>query len=116
MIGWLLAVSAGMAIVFTYSGRAAPPATPVLTWPADVTLAHAPDKPILVMLVHPHCPCTRASISELAQIVTVASGAATFHVLFMQPAGVGDEWLRSDTYARASSLPGVVVTPDPGGR
>ena len=111
-VGWLVAVVSGMFFVFQYAGRAAPPPAATTTWPADVTLARVPGKPTVVMLAHPQCPCTRASMNELAQIVTRAANDATYHVLFVRPAGVDDAWLHSDTYARASAIPGVIVTPD----
>jgi hypothetical protein len=115
-VGWLVAVSAGMFVVFQYAGRAAPPAAATPTWPADVTLARTPGKPTVVMLAHPQCPCTRASMNEFAQIVTRASDAATYHVLFVKPPGVDDAWVHSDTYKRASAIPGVIVTADVGGK
>ena len=47
-------------------------------WPKD---AHT-----LVMLVHPRCSCTRASMAELAKIMTRLEGAAKAYVMFMKPA------------------------------
>jgi hypothetical protein len=112
-IAWLIAITTGMFAVFAYAAR---PGDAALgsprEWPADVTLARASDRPTVVMLAHPKCPCTRASMSELLHVVTEAQGRATFHVLFIQPDGTDDAWARSDTYARAKSLPGVEVTID----
>jgi hypothetical protein len=43
-------------------------------WPADSRIKPDADRATLVMLAHPHCPCTRASIGELARLMTQAQG------------------------------------------
>ncbi len=111
-VAWFMAVAAGMVAVFAYSGRPGDEAHAPSVWPAAVTLAREAGKPTVVMLAHPKCPCTRASLNELAQIVTRSEHKAAFHVLFMQPDGVDEAWAQSDSYGRARSLPGVVVTID----
>lgn len=113
---WLGASAAGMFVVFSYSGRAGAAATAPSSWPSAVPLPRDPDRPTLVMLVHPKCACSRASLSELSQIVTRTQGKARFHVLFMRPNGFDEAWARTDTFQRASSIPGVEVSFDPGGR
>ena len=64
------------------------------------------------MLVHPHCPCSRASVGELALLLAKAQGLSTTHVLFHQPAGVPADWHRTDLWSTASTIPGVTVSVD----
>ena len=109
---WLIAIAAGMYGVFAYAARPGDALVAPKRWPADVALTRVPDRPTIVMLAHPKCPCTRASLAELAHVVTETAGKATIHVLFIEPEGVDDAWVRSDTFARAKSLPGVEVTID----
>jgi hypothetical protein len=113
---WLCVVGGLMFAVFAYSGKAGAASTSPSTWPADLPLARDPGKPTLVMLAHPKCPCTRASLSELAQVATHTQGKGRIHVLFMRPNGYADDWATTDTSRRASSIPGVEVSLDPGGR
>jgi hypothetical protein len=112
---WLLAVASAMGGVFWYAARPGEDAPAPVSWPDGLQFARDRDKPTVVMMAHPRCSCTRASLSELAQIVTRAQGRAAFHVLFVRPEGVDDGWTDTDTYRRATALPGVRVTPDPGG-
>ena len=73
-------------------------------------------KPVLVLIAHPRCPCTRASIEELAQIVAACHGPLQVRVLFFRPAGAPDGWARTELWRRAAAIPGVEVLADAGGR
>jgi hypothetical protein len=68
-----------------------------------------------VMVAHPHCPCTRASIAELAQIMAHAPEGVTASVLFVKPSGAGSDWDDTDLRRSAAAIPGVSVTTDDNG-
>ena len=68
------------------------------------------------MFVHPKCPCSRASISELAVLLAHAAGKLHAHVIFLEPQGKEDSWTHTDLWRAASELPGTVVISDLGGR
>jgi hypothetical protein len=64
------------------------------------------------MLVHPHCPCSRASIGELAAIMAHSQGRLRAYVLFLKPAGFSDGWEKTDLWESAVSIPGVYAITD----
>lgn len=64
------------------------------------------------MLAHPHCPCTRASLGELAQIMAERHGKLNAYVLFMKPGGSGADWDETDLRRSAAQIPGVTVVSD----
>jgi len=66
------------------------------------------------MLAHPHCPCTRASIGELARLMAQAQGRVTAYALFVKPAGSSDDWENTDLWRNAAGIPGVNVVVDDG--
>jgi hypothetical protein len=68
------------------------------------------------MIVHPHCPCSRASVGELARIMAVCQGWAAARVLFVKPAGFEPDWVRTDLWDSAAAIPGVEVVRDDDGR
>jgi hypothetical protein len=68
------------------------------------------------MFVHPHCPCTRASVAELNRLLTRRQGPVTVHVLFVLPKGVGDDWAETSLRKSAEALPGVKVELDRDGK
>lgn len=71
--------------------------------------------PVLLMFVHPKCPCTRASLDELALLMAQESGRVSAHVVFALPSADTRQWLPSDLWRQASSIPGVHVVADPDG-
>lgn len=83
-------------------------------WPAT-QIERAADRPTLVMLAHPHCPCTAASVGELAQIMARLQGRIAAYVLFVKPKGAGRDWDDTSLRRSAEAIPGVKVIFDPDG-
>jgi hypothetical protein len=81
-------------------------------WPADSTVPLATDRPTLVMAAHPQCPCTRASVAELAQLMAHVQGKVQVYVLFYSPRESGADWQNTDTRRSAAQIPGVTVLSD----
>lgn len=81
------------------------------TWAAS-HIARASDRPTLVLLAHPRCPCTAASIGELARIMARAQGKVAAYVLFAKPEGAGSNWDDTALRASATDIPGVTVVSD----
>src|SRR5262245_4703282 len=90
---WVTAIAAGFAYLLRYkttpsSGQGRPPAQ----WPAASSIPRNPDGATLLMFVHPHCPCTQASVSELARLLPLAPAALSTELIVAEPAGVPDGW------------------------
>ena len=64
------------------------------------------------MLAHPRCPCTRASIGELARITVQVQNKISAYVLFVTPSGSGPDWQDSALRQSAAEIPGVTVLSD----
>jgi hypothetical protein len=111
-ISWLLAISFGLWMLWGYENTPGTAAQPPHQWPADSNISAARDHATLVMLAHPHCPCTRATIGELASIMAHSQGRLTAYVLFLKPAGFSEEWEKSDLWQSAASIPGVTAVID----
>jgi hypothetical protein len=94
------------------SGASGP--TPV-SWPRATQIELAAHRDTLVMFAHPQCPCTRASLEELARLVADSPRRMTAQVWFYRPANFPANWTHSDLWRMASAIPGVIVHDDPGG-
>lgn len=70
----------------------------------------------LVLFVHPQCPCTRATIGELARIVAQCQGRLETFVLVFKPAQSSQEWEQTALCQEARAIPGVRVLSDADGR
>jgi hypothetical protein len=112
---WLVAVALGLGKVWAYANTPGQAADAPMGWPADSTLARDAARPTLVMLVHPQCSCSQASMGELEKLMAHVQGQVTAHVLFYRPAGAGPEWTATDLWRIASSIPGVTVSVDDDG-
>ena len=111
---WIAAVTFGLRALFQYEN--APGSIGLLPqeWPA-VQIARANDRPTLVMVAHPRCPCTVASVGELAQIMARLQGKVAAYVLLVKPGEAGPEWDGTTVQRSAEAIPGVKVIVDPDG-
>jgi hypothetical protein len=112
---WMLMIGVGLSLLWGYENAPGPVISPPSHWPADSRIQLTSDRATLVMLAHPHCPCTRASIGELSRLMTQAKDRVTTYVLFLKPAGSSDDWEKTDLWQSAASIPGVNVVVDPEG-
>ena len=111
---WVLMIGVGLGLLWAYENTPGPVVAPPSQWPADSRIQLASDRATLIMLAHPHCPCTRASIGELARLMTQAQDRVTTYVLFLKPEGSSDDWEKTDLWQSAASIPGVNVVVDDG--
>lgn len=112
---WLLVCLGAMLGIAKYSTspgaeQGAPP-----RWPAGSRVTLAGTNLTLVMLAHPQCPCTEATIGELELVMARAQGRLSAHVLFLQPDGFSPAWVETGLWRRAAAIPGVTVYADPAG-
>jgi hypothetical protein len=109
---WIAGVAIGMALLVHYSNTPGAAGAPPIHWPADSTVPRPTDEPTLLMFVHPHCPCSRSSIGELATLMRHCRDRVDAHVLFVRPAHMPEEWEKTDLWRSASAIPGVSVQSD----
>ena len=74
-----------------------------------------PSRPTLIMLVHPQCPCSRASLTELNRLAALCPSKANLWVLFLRPAGCPEAFADTDLRRQAQAIPGVSVATDDNG-
>lgn len=109
---WIGAVAYGQRVLLNYDFAAAPPANAPVQWPVQSALPRAAGLPTIVMVAHPHCPCTRATIEELAIIMARLHNRATADVVFVHPRGFSEAWEKTDLWQSAARIPGVSVYSD----
>ena len=113
---WFATAGTGLWALMAYENRPGASATAPQRWPVESRLARAVDRPTLVLLAHPQCPCTRASLAELAEILARTGNRPKTYVLFLRPAGFAEGWEKSDLWQSAARLPGVTLVRDDEGR
>jgi len=113
---WLLAAVAGLGALASYAATAGPEGSPARSWPGDSRVSRSTQVPTLVLFAHPRCACTRATLGELAILMTHVQGRVAAHVIFFRPSDGGPEWVETDLWKQARAIPGVSVEPDRDGR
>jgi hypothetical protein len=112
---WASAIGVGFARLMKYAttpGESQPSAP---GWPAGSILVPDAERANLVLLAHPRCPCTRATMDELERLMARCPGLLTLHVLFYRPAGPAESWAKTDLWDRAAAIPGAHVSADEDG-
>jgi hypothetical protein len=112
---WIAALAFGGRVLFKYETTAGRVGFVAANWPSVSVVPRQTDKPTLLMLAHPHCPCTRASVGELAQVMAHTVGKVKAYVLFVKPPGAGADWDDTDLRRSAAAIPGVTVLTDENG-
>ncbi|MFL6526924.1 MAG: hypothetical protein ACJ8IQ_02370 [Chthoniobacterales bacterium] len=109
---WAGSITAGISLMLNYERTAGSAGTVRSDWPADSALQLAPDRATLLVFAHPRCPCTRATMSELAEVVTHTHGKLRASVVFFAPPDAGRDWYDTELQREAAAIPGVSVISD----
>lgn len=86
--------------------------------------AHAPEvvalrthaKPRLEVFLHPACPCSHATVSELTRLLDSAHGQLDVNVNVLAPSDQPKSWYHNALYAEAARIPGVHMVDDRDGK
>lgn len=113
---WAVAVAGGLQLVLSYEQGAGSTGEIPGAWPRDSAIQRAADRPTLLLFAHPRCPCTHATMGELAQVMAHTQGKLHTCVVFYEPENGGAQWAHSSLEQNAAAIPGVTVVADIGGR
>jgi hypothetical protein len=109
---WLVLVAAASSVLWKYQLTPGDAQATPAHWPSASRIPRPTDRATLVLLAHPKCTCTRATIAELSRLMSRAQGSLAAFVLFLSPTDFPDDWDRSETWRTASRIPGVHVLSD----
>jgi len=113
---WLIAAGWAMKKIETYKMTPGQKASPSFLWPTESEIPRNAHHATLVLFIHPHCPCTRATVSELARLMTTLRGRLSASVLFIQPHPFSEEWVKTDLWTEVRRIPGVQTFVDRNGK
>ncbi|MBI3839159.1 MAG: hypothetical protein HY288_14665 [Planctomycetia bacterium] len=102
----------GFQLLWRYEATPGPVGQMRSQWPTATSIEPHQKLPTLVMFAHPRCPCTRASLAQLATLMAHNQGRVDARVVFFQPEDADEQWSQSDLYYTAQAIPGVSVMLD----
>lgn len=110
---WLSAAVGGVIYLTRYENTPAEksPAYPSV-FPPESRIERSAERATLIFFAHPKCPCSRASLRELARLMADADGKLQAFVVFSKPKDESEEWTATDLRAAAEKIPNVRVLID----
>lgn len=112
---WALLVIGGFVWLAEYSGAPGRSARAPETWPAASAIDRDERRPTLLVVLHPRCSCSAATLVEVRRLLRDAPVAPDTWLVFTRPPGVAPDWHESATFTEASAMRGVHVLVDDGG-
>jgi hypothetical protein len=113
---WAGTVAAAYRAIRLFESTPGEAANAPAQWPAASIVPRAGNEWSLVMLVHPHCSCSRASVEELRAVLDKAPADLRTYVLVYRPADSKPGWEQTQVVQNASTLRRVRVIVDEEGR
>ena len=112
---WLGLVAWGSGWLIHYSFAAGEGGRAPATLPPAFVSRTSPPRPLLLLPLHPRCPCSRATLHELARVLTRASNSCDVTVLMYRPGEQPDGWMEGSLLEECQRMH-LQVRPDPDGR
>ena len=109
---WLSASIAGMTTLWNHEARPGIPAAAPTSWPRDSALSKQPSKAAMLVWIHPHCPCSWATIRELERLLVHVSDDTDCQIILTRPAECGSDFVESDLTRAIRKIRGVSVVVD----
>lgn len=112
---WLTVTSAGLALMLRHDTTPSPVEPAPAVWPANQPLPLFSDRPTLVIFLHPKCPCSRATVAELEQLMAAPVGKVSATAVILRPASADAGWADTGIVRAAAAIPGVTTHVDVAG-
>lgn len=112
---WSLAVFAGYAAFVAHHLASVETPLPPAVYPANAPRPVA-GRATLLMFIHAKCPCTPASLEQLALLARELGDTLSPHVLAVVPGEAGAEWLAEGNWELAAAIDGITLHRDTNGR
>jgi hypothetical protein len=113
---WAAVIGYGWGLFSHYENTPGTPQPSPVRWPLASRIHRSVLTPTLLMFLHPHCPCSRASLGELELIMAHCRDKAEVKIIFVKPLGTAMDWTKTDLWQRAMKVPGIEVMVDQNGR
>ena len=109
---WGAGVIGGFAFLSAYSGTAGVDSVSPPYWPPSSAIPQPNHRPTLLVFLHPHCACSRATLSELDRLLAKSEIRPEVWILAFRPTQFAPGWEQGDLWDIAQATPGVHVLVD----
>lgn len=106
---WSIVMLLGFWAFHAYSNTAGGVGSVPNQLPVAATNQLASNRHRLILVAHPRCPCTSATLDELAALLEINQIPVAVEVWFVRPQGAPVGWENTSLWHAASAIPGVSV-------
>jgi hypothetical protein len=107
---WAAAIGLGMVWITDYTWRAGESSNSPVKLNSNILRKSSKNLPILLIFLHPQCSCSRATLTELARIMSRNENLVDARAIFYKPKTESLEWVETDLWRKASEIPYVTVS------
>lgn len=101
-LAWAVTVTALGVRLLAYAGSPGPVGSPPIDWPRDSRVLAPRDRPELIVFLHPHCPCSHATLANLLRVQARCRERLGIQIALVVPPGAPPGWV--DTPLRRAVL------------
>lgn len=106
---WTIFIGISFVWLNDYSSRPGIPADVSAKLPKGIFFESDSKIPKLLIFVHPHCPCSHATLGELERLVATTQDLANIKIIFYKPNDKPSEWIETDLWQNARVIPNVEI-------
>lgn len=112
---WLACATGGLGYLANYAAKAGPHSSIPARWPDESSIRREPGSATLLIFLHPRCPCSSATLSELERALAWSKTPVGICAVFYSPANADTAWARTRLWNRMEELrPGCTMRDDAG--
>jgi hypothetical protein len=117
LIAWLAAIFCSYGYLIRYSSQPGLVGSIPSAWPEGVSFSKSLSSSTLLIFVHPQCPCTQATASELDRLlVRIRNYPLMTYVVLFWPTHQSEDWQRAPLVKRFAAMPRVKLFFDADGK
>ena len=105
IVTWLAMVCVGMFGLTAYANYSEPAPHVTKEWLETSSIERSRNQGQLIAFIHPRCSCSRATVRQLMQLTSQATGSFDVSFQFFCPSSQPRSWVKTPLWEMASTLP-----------
>lgn len=106
LVLWTIAVMIGVALWWRYESHPGERGIAPRKWPASSRIARNANGATLLVFLHPNCPCSKATVHSLQNVLATLPGTPPQIIFVIRPAA-SDDWRARSLIAQAADTSGA---------
>jgi hypothetical protein len=107
---WVACIAAAFAYLNRYSSIPGAAFDPKQSAGEFLASVRQPGRPVILVAVHPRCPCTDATLAELGDLLARSDGRCDAVMLEFQPLNPTSDWPKPATNQTLGGVPVRIIT------